>query len=74
MNSSVWSTQDPREVIGKRASIVVVTGTQVMFAEVETKHAYCVFLEPSDPDFRRFVAEDEPWPDWFWTTTPQRKA
>lgn len=70
---TVWSTDDPREHINKRARIVVIAGDRVMLADVETKHGYGVFLEPNDPDFRRYVAEDEPWPGWFWASAPRRQ-
>lgn len=73
-NPTVWQTADPREHIGKRARIITIVGNAVMFAEVETKHGYCVFLEPGDPDSRRFVAEDEEWPGWYWAVAPSREG
>lgn len=69
---TLWSTRDPRETINKRARIIVIAGHRVVFGEVETKHGYCVSLDHNDPDERRFVAEDEPWPGWFWAFAPRR--
>lgn len=71
---TVWMTADPREHIGKRGRIIVIAGDRVMFAEVETKHGYCVFLEPGEPDARRIVAEVDAWPAWYWTPVPSREA
>jgi hypothetical protein len=66
-----WSKKDPREHITKRSRIVVLPpGKHPMLGEVEVKNGYCVFLYPEDKDSRRFVAEDESWPDWFWVNSP----
>lgn len=70
---SVWSTDDPREHINKRDRIIVIAGDRVMFADVETKHGYGVFLEPREVDARKYVGEDEQWPGWFWALAPSRK-
>ena len=69
---TVWSTRDPRETTGKRARIIVIAGDRVMFATVETKHGYCVFLEPHEPDWRQFVGDTDEWPGWFWSPAPRR--
>jgi hypothetical protein len=68
----MWNTQDPRELIGKRARIVIVMGDGVAFADVEIKHGYSVSIDRTEPDVRRFVGADEPWPGWFWAPAPQR--
>ena len=71
--ASVWSTDDPREHVNKRDRIIVIAGDRVMFADVETKHGYGVFLEPGEVDARRYVGEDEAWPGWFWARAPRRQ-
>jgi len=68
-----WSKEDPREHPTKGRIVVVTHNDLVMLGNVETKHGYCVFLYPNDPDFRRFVAEDESWPGWYWVNAPHRQ-
>lgn len=68
----MWITTDPRELVNKRANIVVCAPQGEVFrAEVETKHAWCVSLRRRDKDKRSHIAEDEEWPpEFIWIFAP----
>ena len=69
-----WSNEDPREAINKRKAIVVVDAAikTSFLGTVETKHAYCVFLNKREKDEKDFIAEDAEWPStWYWAPAPE---
>jgi len=67
-----WTNQDPRELIGKRANIVVwAPQGEVFRAEVETHQGWCVFLRNRGKDQRSLVSESDSWPpEWKWIQGP----
>lgn len=70
-----WSNQDPREIINKRAKIIVfnLLDNEVFIGDVETKHAYCIFFRGRLLDQNTFVSADDDWPqEWRWTFTPRK--
>lgn len=69
----VWVNSDPREAVAARGVIVVCApGGEVFRAEVETKHAYCVFLRNRGPDKLGHISEDDKWPfQYFWLYGPR---
>lgn len=65
-----WCKTDPRESIGKRGNIVIVSFRDAYMGRVETKETWCIWTtHPSDR--LAFISADDEWPDhWQWTLAP----
>ncbi len=68
----MWYNNDPRHVVGKRATVVVWCPPDVVFtAYVETKNTYWVDVRnhPSNTMASNGIGDN--WPEgWLWTWLP----
>lgn len=66
---TMWTRIDPREVVGKRANIVVSDGNHAAFASVETHHGWHVDLGDMVGG-HTFIGENDKWPETFYWAYP----
>ena len=69
----MWFKDDPRWSINKRSRIVIVDLALLKstLAEVETKHAFCIWTNFSEKDF---ISADDNWPEsWVWSFYPSKE-
>ncbi len=62
----MWNTNDPREVVEKRARIIIDAGDEALIGNVDVKHTYAVF---TNHEFDRYkcIGADTSWPShWRW--------
>ena len=68
-----WRKGDPREVVGKRANIIILTGDMALLGQVDCKESWSIWTD-HDFDRYKFIDPDDKWPDhWVWTWAPSKK-
>lgn len=75
---SEWRDGDPREFFNKRGEIIILGPTGISQAQVETHHAYCIWLNNSIPGGKRkhpsFFDADDVWePGYLWCIDPMKE-
>ena len=68
----MWREEDPRWSINKRDKIVIFDFAlnKVYTANVETKNAFCIWIDFND---KPFISADDEWPkSWVWDYLPNK--
>ena len=79
-----WSNQDLRELVNKRAKIVIlkpsygwnnIVKPEQFIAEVETKHSWSVHIQTIYIDQKSLIDIDDDWPqEWQWIFIPSERS